>query len=240
MEATTVSSRATNEVPGVEHDHVKRVVLLRKVAPVRRFNDGPFRLLHLVAYVAFMYLWFTESQDPSAAGALASNGTMVVDDLGTQPVTTVEDSSLSGADELDELDGVVHANAFNETSGEGEHPIVYEMWEPKSPKDYALVAWALVAIAHALTNLFCVWVVRMKVFCQFRRVRSLPDADHVLCIPDPAQGTPAITTLSTPEVVEPGTDKKVRHCRPALQSVLAHTALPAARRRGGRTVLYCA
>ena len=195
-------------VPGVEHSHVHRIVLLRKLKPVFRLNDGPFRVLHLLAYFSFMYLWYNEPASVDAVTDLSANDTEW-DGLDTQPGPAVNGASEAAVDDLDELDSVVNVPEANATALDGKADD-FEIWEPKTPKDFALIAWALIALAHALFNLFCVWVVRWKVLCQHKTVQRLADADHILCVPTANHGDPAIVPIGSRLIQDPATGNNVR------------------------------
>lgn len=176
--------------PGVEHEHVKQVQLLRKRSHHFRLNDGPFRVLHFVAFAAFTYcvLTYIPPEDTAVASA----------DF---------DDSIIQVDDVDVLDAVVAPDDGVESPTDA--PEVYEMWEPETPQDYVRVAWAILIVFHVLVNLFCIWTVRMKKFCQFSRARSIGTADHVLCIPDQNHGSPDIVPLSKRKLKDPSEGEMV-------------------------------
>lgn len=189
----------------MEHAHVERLVLLRKLPRIRCLNDAPFRLLHILAFSIFCYFYF--SSPAAQAGNLESGPTgSEFDDevLDTQQLAEpAVSSTVRTFEDLDELDGIISTAEFNSTA-EGKEVPDFEVWEPKAAHDYVLVVWAIVALSHALVNLFCVWAVRVKVFCQYGRVRTLAEADHVLCKPTANHGKPAIAEIVTRELSMPG------------------------------------
>jgi hypothetical protein len=169
--------------PEVQHPHVKSVRLLQQLTKWRRLNDGPFRVLHAIAFVLFLFFWITHIPEVNVETSSVQNTTDV-------PIPVVFD------DEVDSnLDSTVESSP--EGVAEDGEPSVepVEIWEPKTPSDYIRVAWVIIGIVHALVNLFCIWVVRVKVFCQFQQVGALSDADHVLCVPHANHGDAAITPL---------------------------------------------
>lgn len=172
--------------PRVEHEHIKHVQLLRKSNRFLCLNDGPFRVLHAIAFATFTYcvLTYIPPDDPGAASTDSDD-----------PIAAIQDESLDGV--------------FSDESG-GEIPEVYEMWEPETPQDYVRVAWAILTIFHVLINLFCIWTVRVKRFCQFGYARSVEYADHVLCIPHQNHGNPDIVPLCKREINHPTTGESVR------------------------------
>ena len=189
-------------VPGVEHPHVERLVLLRKLPPVRCLNDAPFRLLHILTFSVFCYLYFTSAPNVTVDSDLPTDASGVVgESLDAQPLSAPEASTFDDADELDGV--VISTPESNSTAGE-EVQAPFEIWEPKVPHDYVLVVWAFVTLCHALVNLFCVWMVRVKVFCKFGRVRTLAQADHVLCKPTANHGHPSIAQITTRDLSVPG------------------------------------
>jgi hypothetical protein len=172
--------------PKVQHPHVKFIRLLRQLEPWRRLNDGPFRILHAVAFALFLYFWFTHIPEESVGHDSAQNHSDVA-----SPVVFVDEVDTTLDSTVDSPDTA--ANLPDENGESSLEPI--EVWEPKTPSDYIQVAWVIIAIVHALVNLFCIWVVRFKVFCQFRQVCSLSDAGHVLCVPHMNHGDAAIAPL---------------------------------------------
>lgn len=177
--------------PGVEHEHVKNVQLLHQRNKLFRLNDGPFRVLHVVAFAAYTYcvLTYTPPEQPAT-------------------VSTDFDEPIIEAQEIDILDSVVAPDEFVDAPTDA--PEVYEMWEPETPQDYVQVAWAILIIFHVLINLFCIWTVRVKKFCQFSRTRSIDTADHILCIPDKNHGNPDIVPLGKRKIKIPSSGDIVR------------------------------
>jgi hypothetical protein len=173
----------------IKHDNVSRVQLLQRRSQIFRLNNGPFRVLHSIAFAAFVYCVLTHvpESDPEAE-VLGLDGDVV---------STIVQSS--------ELDGTV------ETAEDGD-PVepLPELWEPETPQDYVRVVWAIIIVFHALTNLFCIWVVRFKLFCQFSPVKSIQDADHVFCVPQQNHGVPDIVPLTKRELRLPRKSEPVR------------------------------
>jgi hypothetical protein len=190
--------------PDVDHPHVKRLVFLRKLPALRCMNDAPFRFLHIIAFVTFLYFYLTHVPDVSEAHAPSGNSTV-------PSAASSESIDLHGPlFESDELDTVVEEELSLPLD---KGPAVGELWEPKTPQDYVRVVWAFIAIFHALINLFCVWMVRVRVLFQYKRVECLEEADHVLCIPPPHHGDAGITRLTSRAITVVAPSKKATHCR---------------------------
>ena len=178
------------DTPSVSHPQVRSIELLSKLPSFWSLNNLPFRFLHPLALAVFLYFYLTHHLPAEGDGSeLAANSTLLDSTAAPEALTTL--------DELDELDAVVQPTeeaasegAANETTIEG--PV---LWEPKHPQDYVRVVWAFIIVFHALANLFCVWFVRFRIFCQYKRVKTLEEADHVLCIPPPNHGTADIVPL---------------------------------------------
>ena len=186
----------------MEHPNVERIVPLRKIKAPKGLNDLPFRLLHIVAFFVFATLYFRYSPElDTAAGSLSSGALDELDGQYSEPPPPEEQTVSSGPDDLDSviLPADPSADGTPASNSTGDE---YEIWEPKTPHDFALVGWVLLGIAHALVNLFCVWSVRVTVFCKFSQVADLARATHVLCLPAANHGTPAITELNSRVIVD--------------------------------------
>lgn len=193
--------------PTIAHQQVSSVELLRQLPSWQRINHLPFRFLHSIACATFLYFYLTHV--PEEPDELAAPDTL--------PDTPATDGGTD-LDEFDELDAVVQPQETAEAPGAADGLEMPEMWEPKTPQDYVRVVWAFILLFHALVNLFCVWMVRVKIFCQFKRVRSVDQADHVLCVPPENHGNAAISPLVRRQiqVAAPGTavPETVRFCGP--------------------------
>lgn len=172
----------------IEHEHVSRVQLLTRHSRYFRLNDGPFRILHCIAFAAFAYCVLTHVPEESETEGLNLDG---------EVASTLEDSV--------ELDGTV----VIDEDADSIEPIP-EMWEPETPQDYVRVIWAIITVFHVLTNLFCIWVVRVKLFCQFSTVKTVKEADHVFCVPHQNHGVPDIVPLTKRELRLPSQTEPVR------------------------------
>lgn len=218
------SSVAAPGVPGVETKHLECISFLRTVPSEFRLNNGPFKIVHIALATAFFYFVFTHVptlpvdgllptafnatlnatagpahivQQPSAVlpdkGSLLDGSVDLVDDAAGEPVPA-QQASLG----TDALDSTFEEAASDGVEGEDAEEVeedVPKMWEPETPQDYVKVVWALVTVLHALVNLFCIWLVRVKVFCQFRRVTSLDASNAVLVTPHQYHGKTEVVPL---------------------------------------------
>lgn len=183
---------STMAQPGVNHEHVKHVRLLTRRSSYFRLNDGPFRVLHALAFAAFTYcvLTYVPQEEPAAA-------------------STEFDEPIVETATVDILDGVVADNATADAPSDTAEE-VYEMWEPQTPQDYVRVVWAILIVFHVLVNLFCIWIVRVKMFCQFSTARTIDTADHILCVPDQNHGNPDIVPIVKRKLAIPSSEEMVR------------------------------
>ena len=203
--------------PTVQHAHVERIQLLRKLPAWRRLNDAPFRVLHALAFALFAYCWFTHVPEAVEPADEVLDGTVTA-----QPIALEQPQNSALA--LDpELDGTVEQAATvagaNATDGAAAGALP-PPWEPKTPAEFVQVAWVIIAVAHALANLFCIWVVRVRVFCQYRRVSELHGADSVLCVAKQNHGSTGIAlltfrTIDVADASSPGGLRKARAHPPA-------------------------
>lgn len=173
----------------IEHENVNRVQLLQRRSQYFRLNDGPFRILHCIAFAAFTYCVLTHVPEVPDAEALGLDGDDLFGDV---------DSSA--------LDGTVD---IVEDAESGKEPLP-EMWEPETPQDYVRVVWAIIIVFHVLANLFCIWVVRVKLFCQFSNAKTVKQADHVFCVPHQNHGVPDISPMTKRENRLPSQTEPVR------------------------------
>lgn len=184
----------------IQHENVTRVQLLNRRRPYFRLNDGPFRILHCIAFIAFAYCVVTYVPPPEVdAEALGLDGDV-----------------LSSESVASELDGTVE----NVDLGESDKEPLPEKWEPETPQDYVRVVWAIILVFHVLVNLFCIWVVRVKLFCQFSSANTVKQADHVFCVPHQNHGVPDIVPMTKREIRLPSQTELVRPavCIPLLKS----------------------
>jgi hypothetical protein len=194
----------------IDHEHVKSVQLLKCRTRAFRLNDGPFRFAHCLAFLAYAYAVLTYVPPPEPE-ALASN------------------STLPETDSFEEFDSTVVDAGLAKEAEDGPPPL--EMWEPKTPQDHVRVVWAIITVLHVLTNLFCIWVVKVKRFCQYSTVRSVEAADHVFCQPHQNHGLPDIVHVVKRKLVLPSQAEPVRSrsacpvCLHPCNARPAHTCL---------------
>lgn len=187
----------------IKHENVSRIKLLKRRSQYFRWNDGPFRILHCIAFIAFTYCVLTYVPPPEPdAEALGLDGDIVTSQF--------DESNLDGT--VEDVDLVES----------GDEPLP-EMWEPETPQDYVRVVWAIILVVHILVNLFCIWVVRVKLFCQFSSAKTVKQADHVFCLPHQNHGVPDIVPLTKRAIRLPSQAEPVRPAEriPLLKSLSA-------------------
>lgn len=208
MVKSSADANAKQLAPGVEKKHLERIALLRSSPPDYRLNNGPFKILHIAALFAFVY--FTVTHVPLAPlldGTLPANLTSLEGSISAPFVQQAALDALDGS--MEEVEGgdaaLPEAPAAEEEQQEEDVP---QIWEPETPQDYVKVVWTVICILHALVNLFCIWIVRVKIFCQYRRVPTFALADSVLVTPHQYHGKEEVVPIER-RVLQTA-DKQVR------------------------------